>query len=306
MKKILPFIFTICIAQDSYNGLINFNYAGTVDGIITSLVQDTVPTGFAFNQFGPDTSYFIMGSITEQENNSFDLFISILQDTTFPVQPRTWEIPGQGNQENPLSLESIVILMPGMDSLFVNEIFDYLSDSTIFGDSVNFDSLLTNVFVELADNLYLGLAGEIEIFDVSDSSLSGNFSSTLIKPAFYFPPHMIMVNNGVFNFNQINALDLTVDDFGIIPESITLFPAYPNPFNPVTTLRFTIAEKSVSHINLDIYDLKGKIIQSLANRIKQPGNYEIQWNAIDFPSGIYIAKLQSGKIAQTTKLLLIK
>ena len=115
-----------------------------------------------------------------------------------------------------------------------------------------------------------------------------------------------MVNNGVFNFNQINALDLTVDDFGIIPESITLFPAYPNPFNPVTTLRFTIAEKSVSHINLDIYDLKGKIIQSLANRIKQPGNYEIQWNAIDFPSGIYIAKLQSGKIAQTTKLLLIK
>ena len=88
MKKFTPFIFCFCLAQENYTGEITFDYNGNVSGSFTSIIQDSIPVGFAFNQEGTDTSYFIMGAFTEQENNEFDLFLAVLQDTTFPVQPR--------------------------------------------------------------------------------------------------------------------------------------------------------------------------------------------------------------------------
>ena len=49
------------------------------------------------------------------------MFLAALQDTTFPVQPRNWDIPGEGDEDNPLSLETLVVFMPGLDSSFVEE-----------------------------------------------------------------------------------------------------------------------------------------------------------------------------------------
>jgi|TARA_Y100000294_G_C8515487_1_gene320647 hypothetical protein len=306
MKKLLPFICYICFAQDAYDGTITFDYTGTVNGTFTSMIQDTIPTGFAYNQIGLDTSYFVMGSISENEDESYDLFFAILQDTTFPIQPRTWVIPGQGDQDDPLSLETIVVLMPGLDSSFVVELFDYFSDTTSFGDSLIFDSLLTNLFLEFADDLYLGLAGELEISEVTDSTLTGGFYSTFIKLEFNIPPHMVMTTNGEFEFNKVEIPDLALTEKTAIPESISLFPAYPNPFNPTTTIKFNVDEKSVGHVNLQIFDMKGRIVESVMNGALNPGQHEIQWNATNQPSGVYIAKLQSRTNIQTTKLLLIK
>ena len=79
MKNFIPFIFCFCLAQESYTGEITFDYNGNVSGSFTSIIQDSIPIGFAFNQEGADTSYFIMGAFTEQENNEFDLFLAVLQ-----------------------------------------------------------------------------------------------------------------------------------------------------------------------------------------------------------------------------------
>ena len=57
-----------------------------------------------------------MASITQQEENEFDLFLAVLRDTIFPVQSRSWDIPGEGDESNPLSLESILVFMPQLDS----------------------------------------------------------------------------------------------------------------------------------------------------------------------------------------------
>ena len=93
MKRLLLFLACSLFAQNSYNGHITFDYNGTLNGNFSSITQDSIISGFAFNQMGQDTSYFLMASITEQDNDEFDLFIAIIQDTTFPIQPRTWDIP---------------------------------------------------------------------------------------------------------------------------------------------------------------------------------------------------------------------
>ena len=311
MKIFIPFLFYILLAQESYEGEITFDYTGTENGSFTSIIQDSVVAGFAYNQEGADTSYFIMGAFTEQGNNEFDLFLAVLQDTTFPVQPRTWDIPGQGNPLDPLSLESIVIFIPELDSVFVLDLIETLTDTT-GGDSLALDSLFESLFFELNDNLYLGLPdffgnnqGVLEISEISDSSFSGDFYATLTKPVLTWPLQSININNGLFVFNKISLPVLAVKSKPKVPERLILFPAYPNPFNPSTTVRFSVLDTK-QPLSLHIYDIDGRLIETLFSGYVMPGFHEFQWNARQYPSGIYFAMFRSGDIMQTTKLILIK
>ena len=305
MKIFIPFLFCILLAQESYEGEITFDYTGTENGSFTSIIQDSIVTGFAYNQMGLDTSYVVMMAITEQDENEFDLFLAILQDTTFPVQPRTWEIPGQGDAENPLSFETIVVHIPGMDSSFVVELTDLFTDTTNTWDSLDLTTALADLFTELADDLYLGFSGGLEIYYVSDSSFSGTFSSIMLKPTFNIPPHMISVNNGEFSFNKVALPELSANPDPIIPNTFTILPPYPNPFNPETTIQFTI-DRGHDEVSLAIFDISGRWVETLANGVMEPGRYKMRWFAGNHPSGIYFAVLQSGHTMQSTKLILIK
>ena len=300
MKKIIPFIFCFCLAQENYTGEITFDYNGNVSGSFTSIIQDSIPIGFAFNQEGADTSYFIMGAFTEQENNEFDLFLAVLQDTTFPVQPRTWDIPGQGNLQDPLSLESIVAFIPELDSVFVLDLIETLTDTT-GGDSLALDSLFESLFFELINIIYLGIDGVIEISAVTDSTIFGGLYATTWKPLFSF----IDINNGEFNFTKVTLPDLSIKSRPAIPEIVTVYPAYPNPFNPSTTVRFSVLDAK-QPLSLHIYDIGGRLIETLFSGYVMPGFHEVQWNARQHPSGIYFAMFRSGYIIQSTKLILIK
>jgi len=92
-----------------------------------------------------------------------------------------------------------------------------------------------------------------------------------------------------------------------IPSKVALYPAYPNPFNPVTTLRFDIPNSDISQkVLLLIFDINGRQVESLVNGSKLPGAYQIQWQADQFASGMYFAKLISGEIVKTQKIILLK
>lgn len=302
MKKILLFILCSLSAQNSYNGQITFDYNGTVNGSFTSIVQDSLMTGIAFNQMGEDTSYFFMASITEQDDNEFDLFFAVLQDTTFPVQPRTWDIPGEGDAENPLSLEAIVVLMPGLDSSFVTELFDTITDTSNTADSVD---ILSDIFSSLTDDLYLGIEGELEIIEVTDSSLLGNFNSIMLKPAFHFPPHMVTVTSGEFTFNELTIPQLNSPKESYLPKLIKLYPAYPNPFNPSTTIQFLVHQKT-KDASLVLYDINGRKLETIFTGSVAPGLHKIQWHGGQNPSGIYFAVFQAENTIQSRKLILVK
>jgi hypothetical protein len=82
---------------------------------------------------------------------------------------------------------------------------------------------------------------------------------------------------------------------------------YPNPFNPTTKIKFTIpAVETQQTVSLQIYDVLGRKILTLLNNKLQPGEYEVQFNPSNLPSGIYYYKLTSGEFSETRKMVLIK
>jgi len=92
----------------------------------------------------------------------------------------------------------------------------------------------------------------------------------------------------------------------IKPKQFLLFPAYPNPFNPVTTIRFNIPVEMQHATTLQLFDVNGRPIESLVNRVLQAGQHEIEWSASGMPSGVYFAELVSGNYRQVQKLVLMK
>ena len=88
-----------------------------------------------------------------------------------------------------------------------------------------------------------------------------------------------------------------------VAQSITL-KAYPNPFNPTTTISFNMPTSSKASII--IYDVSGNVVTTLVNGQMNRGNHTATFNASQYPSGIYLAKFTSGSIIKTQKLLFVK
>jgi len=91
---------------------------------------------------------------------------------------------------------------------------------------------------------------------------------------------------------------------GYQPAEFSLNPAYPNPFNPGTNLRFNLPK--AAEISLIIYDISGREVAILAEGFRAAGAYEATFNAVELSSGIYFARLKTAGYAQTQKLVLIK
>jgi endoglucanase len=75
----------------------------------------------------------------------------------------------------------------------------------------------------------------------------------------------------------------------IVPLGFTLYPSYPNPFNPSTTLRYDLPDES--KVMLKIYDMLGKEVSTLVNHSEAAGNHQVVFNAGSLPSGVYFARL---------------
>ena len=80
--------------------------------------------------------------------------------------------------------------------------------------------------------------------------------------------------------------------------------AYPNPFNPTTTISFALPEADV--VRIAVFDVAGRWIQTLVNEKRDAGNHTIIFDARDLPSGVYFARMESGKFTMTKKMLLIR
>ncbi len=84
----------------------------------------------------------------------------------------------------------------------------------------------------------------------------------------------------------------------------TVLEVYPNPFNPRTSLRFTLA--AAGWVDLRIYDVTGREVAILVSGSRPAGEHTVDWVAKDLPSGVYVARLESSTWPSTQKLVLLK
>lgn len=92
--------------------------------------------------------------------------------------------------------------------------------------------------------------------------------------------------------------------FGQIPRAFDLRQNFPNPFNPATTIRFSIPERGT--VNLRVFDVLGREVKILVNEVLPAGTYERTWDAKNCSSGVYFYRLQAGGYSDTRKLVLLK
>ena len=84
---------------------------------------------------------------------------------------------------------------------------------------------------------------------------------------------------------------------------------YPNPFNPITTLRYDLPENSL--VTITIYDMLGRQVKTLINQAQDAGFKSVVWNATNHlgqvvSAGLYIYTIQAGEFRQTKKMILLK
>lgn len=129
-----------------------------------------------------------------------------------------------------------------------------------------------------------------------------------------------MIQLDLFDLNIVNQnilidLNIYTTTSGItnneitVPEQLILYPAFPNPFNPVTTLNFKL--NIGSFVNIFIYDVNGRLVRNLLNRDQPPGLKIIRWDATAddgsmVPSGIYLYVLKASSLGSKSDYLNVK
>ena len=101
-----------------------------------------------------------------------------------------------------------------------------------------------------------------------------------------------------------NAMSVISMTDRVLPTEIALGNAYPNPFNPSTTISYDIS--SDMNVSINVYDVRGRMVAELVNGVKDQGRYEVMWNANESSTGIYFVQLVAGNTTKTQKIMLVK
>ena len=97
---------------------------------------------------------------------------------------------------------------------------------------------------------------------------------------------------------------ITINTSDLLPNKTNLNSSYPNPFNPVTKISYDLANDG--YVSIGIFDVLGRQVSELINKVQSKGNYDISWDAADQASGTYFIRMMADDKIMTEKIILIK
>jgi len=151
-------------------------------------------------------------------------------------------------------------------------------------------------------------------FDLIDSTLGSAYPDSLVVPGRTYQ-YFIRAGAGNLTSQASDTISVFVQPVtGLLtdskmPDRFALFQNFPNPFNPVTRIKYQIPVNA--HVGIKIFDINGKLIKILVNKTQHPGSYEVDWNS-DNPhgqrvaSGIYLVQMEAGSFRAVRKIVLLK
>jgi len=215
-------------------------------------------------------------------------------------------------------------------------------NSIIYGNIA--DSSGKNVFISDSTNditfAYCDIEGGIADFGIYENafSFSGTYEHNMDYDPLFADDSLFKLADGSPCINAGNPDPIYNDDDGSrndigyiggstptgvnenvqlsseVQSDFKLYQNYPNPFNPTTTIQYLIPSARSpllggargGLVTLKVYDVLGREVTTLVNETKQPGKYEVEFNANNLPSGVYFYQLKAGEFIQTKKMILLK
>jgi hypothetical protein len=192
----------------------------------------------------------------------------------------------------------------------------YMLDFTKMPQGFPVNEALTFYLKNSVDNLQLSL-GLLAFYKDSTVAeiipLRTSAQELLVKPKLDYSRlekiGMVLVNSGSTTTGGTISLKRQIQvglnpDESLLPTTSQVLPSYPNPFNPRTSIPYTLSQ--AGYYRLDVIDMQGRIVQILEEGHRKPGTYEHVFEAQGLATGIYLVRLRAGQHLSTQKITLIK
>jgi len=293
----------------------------STDGGNTWLANDIVvasqPGGWGYDVAGINRSNGLPFSVADYSNGPYRGTIYI--NWTDSVSPGDHDVRIAKSTNGGLNWSAPIRVNndpPGKEQFLTAMTIDQITGHIyiIFYDRRNYSDIQTDVYLARSTNGGASFTNErisASPFTPNTITFFGDYIDIAAHNGIVRPVWQSLVGTNVSLWTAIINFPVAVENQNNkIPESYTLEQNFPNPFNPSTTIKFTVPKrgKQLNHVTLKIYDVLGKEIESLVNEDLSPGTYRIDWNASDFSSGVYFYKLTSGdgSFSETKKMVLSK
>ena len=155
---------------------------------------------------------------------------------------------------------------------------------------------------------YIGGMIDVPVMGNDDTDFTAGYCDNGDVPEFkLFRSSTGMLNELSGNVTEWASNTVTVlDNLSLtnMPTEVSLSPAYPNPFNPSTSLSYTVPQDG--NVKLSVYDISGRLVENLVSSYQEAGSYNAVWNAANISSGVYFVRLSASSEMLTQKVMLIK
>ena len=271
-----------------------------------SCVNGATCSSCAYNNTGHTEPYYFIAShliiYTENDHSNADAFISIAEDTLIGAITINLEnyVPVYGIQ---FDIDLSNLYGNGLDQIQLENGFSGRAEESGWSVSASPTGRVVAISQDAAEPIPAGegLLTNIPWNRHYYPNLEGELALNNILVSGYFGAELSHESGNSFELETI----LNTDQLNQLPDQHKLFPSYPNPFNPFTTIPFFLDRDEI--INLDIFNISGRKEESLlVNIMMKSGNHKVKWNATDYSSGTYFLRLSIGKMIYTEKLLLLK
>ena len=233
----------------------------------------------------------------------FDCALSLIECDQIPDCPVGELYFGDLNQEQnrlPVYMDcqypinSYTFAISGLDGITLTG--GMLSDPDLITESdpiVNSNETITWTFTENSLPSNYGLLFYVEFNSIlSDVCFSESYITTSVNIEYEADYGDCIIFDSLDNDNILN------------PTTFTLKPAFPNPFNPIINIPFSLSR--VLDVKINIYDINGNRIDNITNQIYSPGDYNLIWDASGFSSGTYFIAVEFGGEVKQQKIVLMK
>ena len=198
-----------------------------------------------------------------------------------------------------------------LDSIYItyNSIFKaYYVKLFLKNEGSTFTIPISTVQLSSNDTWITSISSPLNISEMLPGSIvsSGNFYvrvDSTFQEEFNFN-FLVSIDGWPYWTDSAQIIVTGIEDEIQVPLTFRLEQNYPNPFNPSTTFRYSLPY--ASKVTIKIFGVLGKEIETLVNEEKPSGTYELTWNTVNLPSGVYFYQMKAGEYSAVKKMLLLK